>query len=29
MAKMDELIENLKDHAKKIAVSSVIKRYDN
>ena len=28
-AKMDELIENLKDHAKKIAVSSVIKRYDN
>ena len=24
-AKMDELIENLKDHAKKIAVSSVIK----
>ena len=28
-AKMDELIENLKDHAKKIAVSSVIKMYDN
>jgi hypothetical protein len=28
-AKMDELIENLKYHAKKIAVSSVIKRYDN
>ena len=28
-SKMDGLIKDLKDHAKKIAISSVIKRYDN
>ena len=28
-SKMDGLIKDLKDHANKIAISSVIKRYDN
>jgi hypothetical protein len=28
-SKMDGLIKDLKGHAKKIAISSVIKRYDN